>query len=168
MAEDGRDHAAAKHALAIEVLRSHGLLRIKAFGTSMIPTIWPGDVLTITAVDSENLQAGDVVMLSHRGMFVVHRLSGIRRMSGHAYLDTRGDSVPHSDPLMTEAQLLGKVLWVERDGRRFAPARRPSVGSRVLGRLVSRSTLLLGLVLHLRSLVSVAGPGVLDIRENQA
>jgi len=33
--------------LAAEVLRSSGRLRLRATGTSMLPAVWPGDVLSV-------------------------------------------------------------------------------------------------------------------------
>ena len=37
----------AKHDLAAEVLRQFGEVRLKVTGASMLPSVWPGDVLTV-------------------------------------------------------------------------------------------------------------------------
>ena len=44
MPEDRED---LKLGLAAEMLRCHGTIYLKAWGTSMLPSVWPGDLLTI-------------------------------------------------------------------------------------------------------------------------
>jgi hypothetical protein len=57
--------------LAAEILGSRRRLRLKALGTSMLPTVWPGDVLTIESAACEETGPGDTVLLqrSHRFLF---------------------------------------------------------------------------------------------------
>src|ERR1039458_9326454 len=60
--------------LAAEVLRSSGSLRLRAIGASMLPAIWPGDVLTVQRRDAENAQPGDIVLFARGGALVAHRV----------------------------------------------------------------------------------------------
>jgi tetratricopeptide (TPR) repeat protein len=49
--------------LAATLLRAGGSIRIKALGTSMLPTIWPGDILHIEGKACGELAIGDVVVV---------------------------------------------------------------------------------------------------------
>jgi len=104
----------SKHNLAVEVLRSTGVLRLVAFGHSMLPTLFPGDILTVKVEPLAEIQAGDVVLFERQGRFFIHRtLRHVRRASG-SLLVTRGDSMPHGDEPVTADELLGKIVSVER------------------------------------------------------
>ncbi|MGD0515421.1 MAG: S24/S26 family peptidase [Terriglobales bacterium] len=102
MSEARDDH---KLDLAAEVLRAGGSIRLQALGNSMLPSIWPGDVLCIES-RSEKIVPGDVVLVAREGRFFIHRLIE-KRESGWI---TRGDSLPQNDEAVAEAQVLGKVV----------------------------------------------------------
>lgn len=107
----------SKHNLAVEVLRSTGVLRLTAFGHSMLPTLFPGDILTVKLEPLAEIQAGDVVLFARQGRFFIHRnLRHVRSGSG-SLLVTRGDSMPHADEPVTADELLGKIVSVERGTR---------------------------------------------------
>ena len=107
-----REHS--KHNLAVEVLQGTGVLRLVAFGHSMLPTLFPGDVLTVKVEPLAEIQAGDVVLFARQGRFFIHRnLRPVQRGSG-SLLVTRGDSMPHADEPVTADELLGKIVSVER------------------------------------------------------
>src|SRR5690242_18739230 len=93
--------------LAAEVVRSGGAIRLLALGTSMLPTIWPGDVLTI---QQGEIVSGDIVLVSRDQRFFIHRLVEQRDCS---WL-TRGDSLPQNDTPVTRSQVLGKVSAIHR------------------------------------------------------
>jgi len=46
-----------KHNLAAEALRTAGKFRLAAFGYSMLPTLWPGEVLTIQVQSLEQVRS---------------------------------------------------------------------------------------------------------------
>jgi hypothetical protein len=113
--DPGREQS--KHNLAVEVLRSTGVLRLVAFGHSMLPTLFPGDMLTVKVEPLAEIQAGDVVLFARQGRFFIHRnLRNVRRGSG-SLLVTRGDSMPYADEPVTADELLGKIVSVERGAR---------------------------------------------------
>jgi len=62
-----------KHSLATEMLGTAGTLRLAARGYSMLPSLWPGDVLTIEAQSFDWVQVGDVVLFSREDRFYIHR-----------------------------------------------------------------------------------------------
>ena len=47
-----------KQELLLQVLRDYGRVRIRALGTSMLPALWPGDVLDIERTDGGEIGGG--------------------------------------------------------------------------------------------------------------
>jgi|SRR5579863_5495931 len=120
--------------LAAEVLRSGGAIRLQALGTSMLPSIWPGDVLSIEHAPGKDVVPGDIVLVARDGRFFVHRL--IKKRGSHWI--TRGDSLPQNDPPLAEAQVLGKVSLIHRKTGDIVPGPRLSVPGRALAWMLSR------------------------------
>lgn len=139
--------------LACEVLRASGKLRLQAFGTSMAPCIWPGEVLTVQAMRANDLHIGDVVLFARNHRFFIHRIVA---RQGSSWI-TRGDAVPQNDPPVPIAEILGKVVGIERNGR-VVPPRRASDVDRVLAWLLCHSDLVRNLALRLRAVPSSRPP----------
>jgi len=114
--------------LAAEMLRAGGGVRLRALGNSMLPSIWPGDVLCIERKAGEEMVAGDIVLVARGGRFFIHRLIE-KRDSGWI---TRGDALPQNDEAVAEASVLGKVALVQRKGAVLVPGSRISWGNRAL------------------------------------
>jgi hypothetical protein len=66
MSEDHPLREHSKHSLAVEVLRRTGVLRLTAFGYSMLPTLFPGDLLNVHAEPLSAIQTGDVVLFARQ------------------------------------------------------------------------------------------------------
>jgi signal peptidase len=60
--------------LAAEVLRSSGRLRLRATGASMLPAVWPGDILSVRSHDVVEALPGDIVLFGREGTLVAHRV----------------------------------------------------------------------------------------------
>ena len=114
MTEPREDH---RLNLAAEILESGGVIRLQAFGASMLPSIWPGEVLVIESKTGQEIVSGDIVLIARDGRFFVHRLIG-RRCS---YWITRGDSMPRNDPPSAAPELLGRVSAIHRKRRVVIP-----------------------------------------------
>jgi len=112
--------------LAAEILRGGGTVHVKAWGNSMLPTLWPGDLLTIQRAAFEELLAGDIVLVLRNGRFFIHRFVEKQEVQDRLSVVTRGDAMPDSDPPASASQLLGRVAVVRRAERIFVPARRVS------------------------------------------
>jgi len=127
--------------LAAEALQSGGTLKLRATGISMLPTLWPGDLLTVQSVRPEIAQPGDIVLCMREGRFFVHRL--VKRSHGldEASLVTRGDCMSENDPPIGTRELLGKITEVQRAGRIFAPARTLSLLSKLVATMFCHSQL---------------------------
>src|SRR5579859_491569 len=114
--------------LAADVLRSGGAVRLQALGASMLPTIWPGDVLTIENKATEETVPGDIVLVARDQRFLIHRL--IEKRGSQCI--TRGDSMPQNDAPVAEAQVLGRVSAIHRKSGDVIPNPRVSLLAHIL------------------------------------
>jgi signal peptidase I len=105
-------------ALLAESVRKCGGIRLPAVGTSMVPAIHPGDVLSIQPVDRKEVSRGDVVVYEREGVLIVHRVVGIFAAPSAPYLVTRGDRSLRDDAPILPNELLGRVAYIERGNRR--------------------------------------------------
>jgi signal peptidase I len=108
--------------VAADVLRSSGLLRLRAAGVSMLPTLWPGDLLTVESHRPEHAEPGEIVLYMRRGRFFIHRIVSKSLGQDEAFLITRGDSMPKDDPPVRKGEFLGKITEIRRAGSIFTPA----------------------------------------------
>jgi hypothetical protein len=141
--------------LAAEVLRSFGKLRLRTTGASMLPTVWPGDVLSVRRHNFEEALPGDIVLFVREGRFVAHRV--VERTLGKNGIQwvTRGDSVGGNDAPVSSHALLGRVTAIERGSRRLTP--HLSLAGRLLSWVLSRSDLSTRLALRIRGWVLGTG-----------
>lgn len=105
--------------LAMQMLRSFGELRPVVRGASMLPSIFPGDVLIIQPETARGARCGDVVLFFRDGRFCAHRLVDRREQRGHVSLITQGDALRRNDPPVGEDELLGRVTAVIRGRKRI-------------------------------------------------
>jgi signal peptidase len=117
-----------REALAVEALRHTGRLRLQVRGESMLPALWPGDVVEITACSLDGVRQGEIVLAFREGRFFLHRFLAHREPNGFL---TRGDSMPGPDPVFPADALLGKLMHVLREGQTVSAPVRP--WSRVVG-----------------------------------
>jgi hypothetical protein len=141
--------------LAVEGLRCCGSVALKAWGTSMLPSLWPCDLLTIQKLASEEFIPGDIVLVRRNERVFIHRLIEKQRgLHGDSWI-TKGDAVSHTDPPAME--LLGRVVEVRRGNRSFAPGRRISRIQSAIAWLLCRSDRLRNLVLSIHAARMQAG-----------
>ena len=99
-----------------EILEKGGFLRFRALGGSMFPFIRSGDIVTAEPIPPENLNVGQVLFYYKDGNFFVHRL---KEKSGNSLMITRGDNLPFNDHFITPSEVLGKIIMIERKGKRI-------------------------------------------------
>jgi signal peptidase I len=112
----------ASTALVEEVVRSIGEVRLRVLGTSMVPAMLPGDLVSIRRANLNEISAGEVVLFLQSGRLYVHRVVGRNEVSSAGNpeeycLITRGDRLSHCDPPVSTRELLGRVVSIERDNR---------------------------------------------------
>lgn len=102
--------------LSRELLAEGLTVRITATGTSMYPSIRPGDIIEIIPIGGTTglLEPGEVVALKRADDFVVHRFIGNFERDGRRWVFTRGDSVMRADEPVPEEAVAGRVATVIR------------------------------------------------------
>lgn len=86
---------------------------MRVSGSSMLPAIRPGDVITVRRCGHEGASPGEVVLFCREGRFFAHRVVA---RAGEALI-TRGDAIAVPDAPVLPDELLGKVVATERGGR---------------------------------------------------
>jgi L-amino acid N-acyltransferase YncA len=95
-------------------------------GMSMFPAIRAGDRCRVVAVDPETVGVGDIILATRDQRLFAHRVVAIEAGPPRRWI-IKGDTMLWPDPPVTEDDLLGQVIGVERRGRVIdlrAPVRR--------------------------------------------
>jgi signal peptidase I len=108
--------------MADEIVRNFDELRLRVFGTSMAPSVLPGDLVLIQRADLEEIEVGEIAMFRHRGRLFVHRVVDRKVMpvdgsATETCLITRGDRQRDNDAPVFSSELLGRVISIERGNR---------------------------------------------------
>lgn len=103
--------------LVDEVARTVGEVRLKVTGASMLPALWPGDVVTVRRCDPAAVRPGQIILYRREGKLTAHR---VHRISPNLLI-TRGDSVPSCDPPVGALGIVGQVVGILRNGRPVDP-----------------------------------------------
>jgi hypothetical protein len=149
--------SAVRSALLAEVLRGSGHLRqavrLRVHGESMLPALWPGEVVEIASCSLEDLRPGEIVLALREDRLFLHRLIAPCTPDGFRL---RGDSMPGRDPQYPPEALLGRLVPSvrQRQGRSSA------LLSRALGMLFCHSALARRLALKLHGWRAVSAGAV--------
>jgi hypothetical protein len=131
--------AARRLELAVEVARTFGSLRLRVTGTSMMPAVQPGDLLSIGRVDLRDTSPGEIVLFVRGGRLFAHRIVDRGGGSRDPYLVTRGDRLLENDPPVFPSELLGRVTSIERARSRVRSRLWLDRPNQALGRLLRSS-----------------------------
>lgn len=137
---DPREHAATVACgLAGDVVRIFGEIHLRVFGTSMVPSVLPGDIISVQRAILPEISRGEIVLFAREGRIFAHRVVGRTSDSEHAPVITRGDRLRHNDPPISSSELLGKVISIQRGGAQARTTPRPGGFDCVLSRLLQSS-----------------------------
>jgi len=106
--------------LSIEILRSGKSIRFRAPGRSMYPTIKPDETITVKPMVPSAVHVGDIVLYRREEKVIAHRV--VRIEQGHndvLRFIMRGDASTICDTPVAAEEILGRVVSVERTGRRI-------------------------------------------------
>jgi signal peptidase I len=132
-------HFSAKVELCRGALAAGTPLRLRIRGTSMLPALWPGDVVSIRPIRLDDVRPGEIAVFVRNRHFVVHRVIRASEDGGVPAFVTRGDAQRCDDPPVAASALLGVVETVHRFGRSRPLPRRPPLFSRAVAWTVQRS-----------------------------
>lgn len=130
--------------LVTETARSFGQVCLKVTGASMIPAIWPGDIITVRRHEKGALRRGQIVLYSQERRLVAHRITYI---SGD-FFTTRGDALLRDDPPINESDIVGQIVSLVRNGRSMTLYQ--SSWQRAFSSVLRRSDFCLRMTLRLR------------------
>jgi hypothetical protein len=147
-----------------ETVRTSGGVRLRVFGTSMAPSVLPGDLISVQRAGVPEISIGEIVLYSREGRLFAHRV--VERVhvprAGSAqqtFLITCGDRLRHKDAPVSSADLLGRVVSIERGDRQLEPLAQPSRSNLALARLLRASDRATYLYLRLAALWRALFPG---------
>jgi signal peptidase I len=122
--------------LSERLLRNGQLVRFRARGDSMAPTIEDGDRLTVGPADPAGIRPGDIILFNQTERPIVHRVVAVLKGGdGGVVVVARGDAKKSDDAPINPRQILGKVVAIEAT---TVPPRRRSGLVRFLQTLGSR------------------------------
>jgi hypothetical protein len=147
MPHDLHSREQSKNSLAAELLQATGKLRLIARGNSMLPTLWPGDLLVIEKLGLAHAQVGDVILFARQDRFYIHRILRRDYTPVGPCLVTRGDAMPEADEPVLPFELLGKVIEIESGDKR-TPVPPCSWMRRGIGLMLAHSARMRGLALR--------------------
>ena len=115
--------------ICTDLLHSGKLVRFKAPGHSMYPTILNGDEITVEPIRPKAVKVGDIVLYQNEDDLIAHRVVRIENISDtqssvlspQSCFALRGDARPACDAPVAAEQILGKVVLIERNGRLIDP-----------------------------------------------
>ena len=116
--------------VSIELLRQGKNVRFRAPGLSMHPAIKEGEIITVVPISSLDIKRGDILLYLAGRKVVAHRVVSIKREKGDPSTQSsrlspqqlfilRGDASATCDDPVEAQQILGKVVSVEKRGRRI-------------------------------------------------
>ena len=141
--------------LAGEVVRTFGNVRLRVFGTSMVPSILPGDLISVQRANVSEISLGEIVLYAREGRLFVHRVVGCKGWPENSHLITRGDWLRHNDPPISSSELLGRVILIERGNSQWRPTLDLSTRERMIVSLFRNSNHATYLYLRLAALRQV-------------
>jgi signal peptidase I len=102
----------------IEAALANGtIVRFRAEGNSMYPTIRDGEAIMVAAVSTEKVLRGDVLLCRHGHRLLAHRVVGMTRRGSGRFFELRGDAKASCDAPVGAGAVIGRVIGVHRNGR---------------------------------------------------
>ena len=142
--------SSAKSDLVAECLRRFGYARLRVTGSSMLPSIWPGDVVHVEAAHPESLELGDIVLFRRGARLFAHRLLHSPAHKNLNLFVTRGDALPSPDPPVSSSDILGRVASIVALGRRGNRPALPAEPNRALALAIAHCNFIQTGMLRLR------------------
>ena len=107
----------AKGELLAETIRLHGRGRLRVQGTSMLPSLWPGDLIEVARRSPAEIEAGAIILYARDQRLFAHRVLKKEAREDDYLLVARGDRLSRPDPPVWSEELLARGLTksVNRD-----------------------------------------------------
>ena len=106
------------HVLLKKAIKKGTQITQKVEGESMLPTIRPGQTISLEYVSPSSIQVGDILIFRGAQSNVVHRLVKIEEKNGGKLYITKGDNNLTLDPPSGYERILGRVASL--DGKKMS------------------------------------------------
>jgi signal peptidase I len=93
------------------------VVRFRAEGLSMYPTIRDGELITVGPVEAHQIVRGDVLLCRQSTRLLAHRVVAVHERGGERVLRLRGDAKGAADAPIAVSDVIGRVVSVCRNGR---------------------------------------------------
>jgi signal peptidase I len=100
-----------------QALTNGTMVRFRAEGDSMYPTIRDGETITVAPVSPEAIVRGDVLLCRHGTRVLAHRVVGTTSCGTDHFFVLRGDAKASCDAPVDASAVVGKVINVVRGAR---------------------------------------------------
>jgi Peptidase S24-like len=110
-------HSEVFIALIDDALTSGTMVRFRAEGDSMHPTIRDGEVVTVVAVSADEVVRGDILLCRHGPRVLAHRVVRIATNGAERLFQLKGDAKIECDAPVAALGIVGAVVSVRRNGR---------------------------------------------------
>jgi hypothetical protein len=112
--------------ISTELLSKGYIVQFTAPGKSMQPSIFEGEIITVQPVSPSDVRLYDILLYRNGKGLLAHRVVRIEKgpEDGRGAFILRGDSSIICDEPVQPDQIMGRVVEVEREGRRIALATR--------------------------------------------
>lgn len=121
-----------------EVVQTFGHARLRVTGTSMVPAVRPGDLLSIERATLNEISQGEIVLFAREDRLFAHRVVEKANGPHELHLITCGDRLLQNDPPVSATELFGRVTSIQR-GKQILPANQVSAMQLFLGPLLRSS-----------------------------
>ena len=122
--------------LVQEVVQRFGSTRIRVQGSSMLPSIRPGDEIEVQPIHFHEIETGEVIAYRRGDRLFAHR---VIETDSAGRLLTRGDAMPQADAPISKSEFLGIVTRLNRGGK--VVGLRRSIADRTAAAIFRRSQL---------------------------
>lgn len=100
-------------------MEKQGWIDLPAQGMSMYPFIIEGDICRFVRIEASCMKKGDILLFrAKHDHLIAHRLSQIV-MNEHPHYQCKGDTNVTYDEWIAQDQIIGRLIWINRHGRRI-------------------------------------------------
>jgi signal peptidase I len=110
-------HSEIFSAVIEQALTEGTLVRFRAEGISMYPTIRDGEAITVAPVAADEVVTGDVLLCRQGTRVLAHRVVDVTRCGTERIFELRGDAKISCDAPVRASAVVGRVVGVVRNGR---------------------------------------------------
>lgn len=100
--------------LLVEAIYRNGSTWARISGKSMLPILFNRAIIKIILCPFKEIGIGDLVVFKAQDSVICHRLFKKINSGGGLFLKTKGDTASVFDPLVTESEIIGKVITFKK------------------------------------------------------